>query len=54
MIVVCENVQRATKSSSVPRVLFDALIVRLAMTEKLAEVTAVISGAGGTSTAKKA
>lgn len=53
MIVLCENVQRAAKSSSVPRVLLDALVVRLSMTERLADVTAVISGSGGNSNAKK-
>lgn len=46
MIALCENVQRAAKSSSVPRALFDALLVRLAMTEKLADVTALLSGRG--------
>jgi DNA polymerase-3 subunit gamma/tau len=55
MIALCENVQRAAKSSAVPRALFDALIVRLAMTEKLADVTAIVSGsrAVGDSAAKK-
>lgn len=46
MIALCENVQRATKGSSTPRALVDALIVRLALTEKLADVTAIISGRG--------
>ncbi|MFO0830344.1 MAG: DNA polymerase III subunit gamma/tau [Phycisphaerales bacterium] len=46
MIALCENVQRAAKSSSVPRALFDALLVRLAMTEKLADVTALLAGKG--------
>jgi len=46
MIALCENVQRAAKSSSVPRALFDALLVRLAMTEKLADVTAIVTGRG--------
>jgi DNA polymerase-3 subunit gamma/tau len=44
MIALCENVQRAAKSSSVPRALFDALLVRLAMTEKLADVTCCWAG----------
>jgi DNA polymerase-3 subunit gamma/tau len=44
MIALCENVQRAAKNSSTPRALFDALLVRLAMTDKLADVTAVMSG----------
>ncbi len=51
MIALCENVQRAAKSSSVPRALFDALLVRLAMTEKLADVTALLEGRGGARTA---
>ncbi len=54
MIALCENVQRACKSSSSPRALVDALIVRLALTEKLADVTAVVTqGAVGASPAKK-
>lgn len=44
MIALVENVQRACKNSAVPRVLFDALLVRLAMTEKLADVTAILAG----------
>jgi DNA polymerase-3 subunit gamma/tau len=49
MIALCENVQRAVKSSSTPRALLDALIVRLALTEKLADVTALAAriGEGG-------
>lgn len=54
MIALCENVQRATKSSSVPRALFDALLVRLAMTEKLADVTAIVAGKSATSSAGSA
>jgi DNA polymerase III gamma/tau subunit len=46
MIALCENVQRAAKQSAVPRALFDALMVRLAMTEKLADVTAFVEGKG--------
>lgn len=46
MIALCENVQRSAKSSSMPRALLDALIVRLAMTEKLADVTALMTGQG--------
>jgi hypothetical protein len=44
MIALCENVQRAAKSSAAPRALLDALIVRMAMTDKLADVTAVMMG----------
>ncbi|GJQ29408.1 MAG: hypothetical protein HBSAPP03_12920 [Phycisphaerae bacterium] len=55
MIALCENVQRAAKNSAVPRTLLDALVVRLAMTEKLADVTAVVTGrVQGTVAAKKA
>lgn len=46
MIALTENVQRSCKNSASPRALFDALIVRLALTEKLADVTAVITGRG--------
>jgi len=47
MIALCESVQRSCKSSAVPRALFDALIVRLAMTEKLADVTALVKQLDG-------
>ena len=46
MIALCEHAQRAIKSSANPRAIFDALIVRLAMTEKLADVTALLAGGG--------
>ena len=49
MIALTESVQRAVKSSSSPRALFDALLVRLAMTEKLADVTALVAGNGAVS-----
>ena len=62
MIALCESVQRSIKTSSAPRALFDAAMVRLALTEKLADVTAVVAAAsggpalkaGGRSAAKKA
>ncbi len=44
MIALTESIQRSLKSSSAPRALFDALLVRLALTEKLADVTALVSG----------
>ncbi len=53
MIALCENVQRAVKSSATPRALLDALAVRLALTEKLADVTALVSGGSGGAPAKK-
>lgn len=45
MIAVCESVQRALKSSPAPRALLDACVVRLAMTEKIADVAALVAGA---------
>jgi DNA polymerase-3 subunit gamma/tau len=56
MIALCENVQRAAKNSAVPRALLDALVVRLAMTEKLADVTALVTNGAaktGATAAKK-
>jgi len=53
MIALCENVQRAAKISAVPRALLDALIVRMSMTEKLADVTAVVTGRGAVSAPAK-
>ncbi len=59
MIALCESVQRSIRNSSAPRALLDACIVRLALTEKLADVTAVVaattSGAAlpGSAPAKK-
>ena len=52
MIALCENVQRACKSSSSPRAMLDALIVRLALTEKIADVTAVVAGSPVVTTAR--
>ncbi len=45
MIALCDSVARSSKSAAAPRALLDALIVRLAMSEKLADVTAVVVGA---------
>jgi len=44
MIALCENVQRRASASSTPRALFDALIARLALTESIADVAALIAG----------
>jgi DNA polymerase III subunit gamma/tau len=44
MIAICESVQRNVKMSASPRALLEAALVRLAMTEKLADVTAVLAG----------
>ncbi len=48
MIALCENVGRLAKTSSSPRAVIDALFVRLAMTEKIADVAALLAGRGGT------
>jgi DNA polymerase-3 subunit gamma/tau len=56
MIALCENMQRAAKNSAVPRALLDALVVRMAMTEKLADVTAIVTNGralAGAAPAKK-
>ena len=62
MIALCESVQRNGKASATPRALLDATIVRLALAEKMADVTAVLSGrvvshtgsaSGGTSGGQK-
>ncbi len=45
MIALCESVQRSLKSTAAPRALLEAAIVRLTLTEKLADVTAVVAGA---------
>ena len=46
MIALCESVQRGVKSSPAPRALLDACMVRLAMTEKIADVAAFVAGGG--------
>ncbi|MBX3358331.1 MAG: DNA polymerase III subunit gamma/tau [Phycisphaeraceae bacterium] len=47
MIALCDSVARAVKNTAAPRAVLDALMVRLAMTEKLADVTSLVSGRGG-------
>ncbi|MBL9001697.1 MAG: DNA polymerase III subunit gamma/tau [Phycisphaerae bacterium] len=51
MIALCENIQRSAKTSAVPRALLDALLVRMALTDKFADVTAL--AAGSVNSAKK-
>ena len=46
MIALCENLQRNSRSSAHPRALLDAAVVRLALAEKMADVTALLSGDG--------
>jgi DNA polymerase-3 subunit gamma/tau len=53
MIALCENVQRISKASAVPRALFDALIVRLAITDQIADAAAIIANAGAGAPAPK-
>ncbi len=45
MIALCENASRSAKSSSTPRALFDAIIARMAMAERVADALAVSRGA---------
>lgn len=63
MIAMGESVQRAARQSAVPRALVDALMVRLAMSERFADAAAIVAGkeagarsggAGGGQHAKKA
>ncbi len=45
MIALCDGLARNCKSSSNPRALLDAVVVRLALAEKMADVTKVLAGA---------
>ena len=44
MIALCDGLARNGKSSSNPRALLDAVVVRLALAEKMADVTKVLAG----------
>ncbi len=46
MIALCESVARSIKSSPAPRALLDACMVRLAMTEQIADVAAFVKAGG--------
>lgn len=48
MIALCENAARSARSSSTPRALFDAVVARMAMTERIADAMA-LSRSGATS-----
>ena len=50
MIALCEATSRNVKLSSTPRALFDAVVVRLALTEQLSLIPALLRGAGSPST----
>jgi len=45
-IALCDAVLRSCKSSSFPRALIDALVARLALAEKFADVSAIVAHAG--------
>lgn len=53
MIALCENLQRNSRNSANPRALLDATMVRLALAEKMADVTALLSGSMVSGTQKK-
>ncbi len=44
MIALCENLQRSLRTSANPRALLDAAMVRLALAENMADVTALLQG----------
>jgi DNA polymerase-3 subunit gamma/tau len=43
MIALCENLHRSAKTSANPRAMLDATIARLALADKMADVTALLS-----------
>ncbi|HVZ94138.1 MAG TPA: DNA polymerase III subunit gamma/tau [Phycisphaerales bacterium] len=47
MIALCESAARMASMSGTPRAVLDAMLVRLAMTEAVADVAALLSGRGG-------
>ena len=56
MMALCENTQRNAKQSAAPRALLDAVVMRMALTEKLADVTALareLAGGKASAPAKK-
>ena len=48
LIALCDAVGRSSRSSSSPRALLDAALVRMAMSERFAESAALLAGGGGT------
>lgn len=48
MIALCENLARHARDAANPRAMLDAAVVRLALAEKMADVTAILAGAGVT------
>jgi len=55
LIALCESVQRSIKSSPAPRALLEACLVRLSMSEKIADVAALVAhgGAGAPARARR-
>ncbi len=53
MISMLENVQRQCKVSSTARALFDAALLRLALSEKFADLAAILSGSASWADEKK-
>jgi len=47
MIAICQSVQRGARGSSNPRALLDAAVVRMALAEKMADVSALLAAGGG-------
>ncbi len=48
MIALCENLQRSLRTSANPRALLDAAMVRLALAENMADVTALLQNSSTT------
>ncbi len=46
MIALCETAQRVCRESPAPRAMFDAALVRLAMSERFADLAALAAGGG--------
>lgn len=53
MIALCENLARSSKSSSNARALLDATVVRLALAENMADVSAMLAESGESATGSK-
>lgn len=53
MIALCDGLSRAGKNSSNPRALLDATMVRLALAEKMADITALLAGGGAVAVGEK-
>lgn len=54
MIALVENIHRSAKNSACPRVLLDACVVRLALTDRLAEAASVVVASTGAGAAEPA